>query len=418
MKRLRHFQTLAYGALAVAALAAYSTADAKETKGPVTDDIGVLVIPKGAPIQIGGYWVVSGADSALGIDEKRGVEIAIKNIGGKLLGHPVKLNVEDDQCNAEGGQTAATKLAANPNTAIVLGPACSSAATPGAPILWKRGITDIATATTAPALTAPDRKPEYDGFMRTVYSDIDQGRSDAKYVHDVLKATKIVTVHDGSAYAQQLATVMADNFKKLGGTVLSQEAVSPTDVDMHPVLTRIATEKPDVIYAPVFVAAGAQLLRQSKDIPGLEKVPLIGSSGQMAPDIIGAARAAVVGYRITYPDVSPEAMGKGYPKFVEEYKKAYGEAPISGYHANAYDAAELAFKAIEKVAKTDAKGVTYIGRKALRDAVLTIKFDGVSGPIGCDQHGECAQFKPAVYEFTSGDPKTFKIGTNPKKIWP
>ena len=178
---------------------------------------------------------MSGADSALGIDEKRGVEIAIKDNGGTLVGHPIKLNVEDDGCNAEGGQTAATKLAANPNTAIVLGPACSSAATPGAPILWKAGITDIATATTAPALTAPDRKPEYDGFMRTVYSDIDQGASDAKYVHDVLKAQKIVTVHDGSPYAQQLATVMADNFKKLGGTVLSQEAVAPTDVDMHPV---------------------------------------------------------------------------------------------------------------------------------------------------------------------------------------
>jgi branched-chain amino acid transport system substrate-binding protein len=200
-----------------------ASAAAKETKGPVTDDIGVLVIPKGAPIQIGGYWVVSGADSALGIDEKRGVEIAIKDQGGTLVGHPIKLNVEDDGCNAEGGQTAATKLAANPNTAIVLGPACSSAATSGAPILWKAGITNIATATTAPKLTAPDRKPEYDGFMRTVYSDIDQGASDAKYVHDVLKAQKIVTIHDGSPYAQQLATVMGDNFKNLGGTVLSQE---------------------------------------------------------------------------------------------------------------------------------------------------------------------------------------------------
>jgi branched-chain amino acid transport system substrate-binding protein len=405
-------------ALCAAALAATSAPRAAETKGPVTDDIGVLVIPKGAPIQFGAYWVMSGADSALGIDEKRGVEIAIKDQGGTLVGHPIKLNVEDDLCNAEGGQTAATKLAANPNTSIVLGPACSSAATPGAPILWKAGITNIGTATTAPKLTAPDRKPEYDGYMRTVYSDIDQGAADAKYVHDVLKAGKIVTIHDGSPYAQQLATVMGDNFKKLGGAVLSQEAVAPTDVDMHPVLTRIATEKPDVIYAPVFVAAGAQLLRQEKDIPGLEKVPLIGSSGEMAPDLVEAARDAVVGYRITYPDVSPEAMGSGYPKFVAAYQAEYGEAPISGYHANAYDAAVLAFKAIEKVAKTDASGTTYIGRKALRDAVLTIKFDGVSGPIGCDEHGQCAQFKPAVYEFTNGDPKTFKIGENPKKVWP
>jgi branched-chain amino acid transport system substrate-binding protein len=404
-------------ALTLAALAG-SASVAAETKGPVTDDIGVLVIPKGAPIQIGGYWVMSGADSALGIDEERGVEIAIKDQGGMLMGHPLKLNTEDDGCNAEGGQTAATKLAANPNIAIVIGPACSSAATSAAPILWKAGLTDIDTAATAPKLTAPDRKPEYDGLVRTVYSDIDQGAADAKYVHDVLKAEKIVTIHDGSPYAQQLATVMADNFKKLGGTVLSQEAVSPTDVDMHPVLTRIATEKPDVIYAPVFVAAGAQLLRQAKEISGLEKVPLIGSSGEMAPDLIEAARDAVVGYRITYPDVSPEAMGTGYPKFVDAYKKDFGEAPISGYHANAYDAAELAFKAIEKVAKTDANGVTYIGRKALHDAVFTIKFDGVSGPIGCDKYGECAQFKPAVYEFTNGDPKTFKIGENPKKIWP
>jgi hypothetical protein len=45
---------------------------------------------------------------------------------------------------------------------------------------------------------------------------------------------------------------------------------------MHPVLTRIATEKPDAIYLPIFVAAAAQLMRQAPTIPGLEKTPLIG----------------------------------------------------------------------------------------------------------------------------------------------
>ena len=70
----------------------------------------------------------------------------------------------------------------------MLGPACSSAATPGAPILWQQGIVDICTACTAPALTAPDRKPEYAGFARTVFSDSEQGKADATYVHNVLKA--------------------------------------------------------------------------------------------------------------------------------------------------------------------------------------------------------------------------------------
>jgi len=411
----RTWGTLTAALLAIAVLASPAMA---VTVGPVTDDIGVVKIPKGAPIQIGGYWVLSGPDTALGTDQKRAVEIAIKDMDGKLVGHPIKFSAEDSLCNAEGGQTAATKIAANPNTVIVIGPSCSSEATPGAPILWKAGITSIGTSPTAPTLTLPTRKPDYDGFVRTVYSDLDQGKSDAKWFHDVLKVQKIVTIHDGSPYAQQLAQVMAKNFREMGGTILSEEAIQPTDVDMHPLLTRIATEKPDAVYFPIFVAAAAQILRQAKETPGLEKVALIGSSGLMAADLIEAARDSIVNFRITYPDISPEAMGKGYPEFVEKYKKAYGEAPIEGYHANAYDGAMLAFKAIEKVAKTDSAGNTYIGRKALRDAVFATKFEGISGPIACDPYGECALFKPAVYEFTSADPKSFKVGTNPKKIWP
>jgi branched-chain amino acid transport system substrate-binding protein len=418
VRSINRLQAWGCAALAVAALAAVPVADAKETKGPVTDDIGVLVIPKGAPIQIGGYWVLSGPDTALGTDQKRAVEVAIKDIGGKLLGHPIKFTAEDSLCNAEGGQTAATKIASNPQVAIVVGPSCSSEATPGAPILWKAGIVSIGTSPTAPSLTAADRKPEYDGFVRTCYSDADQGANDAKYVHDVLKATKIVTVHDGSPYAQQLSVVMANAFTKMGGQVLSQEAVAPTDVDMHPLLTRVATEKPDVLYFPVFVAVAGQIIRQAKDVPGLSSVKLLGSSALMAPDLISASRDSIVGFKFTYPDLTPEAMGKNYPKFVSEYTKQFNEAPIAGYHAHAYDGAMLAFKAIEAVAKTDAKGNTYIGRKALRDAVFATKFDGISGPISCDAHGECGKFAPAVYEYTNADAKTFKIGDNPKKIWP
>ncbi|MGH7077829.1 MAG: ABC transporter substrate-binding protein, partial [Acetobacteraceae bacterium] len=113
------------------------------TAGPVTDSLGVIRIPKGAPVVIGGYWVLSGPDTALGLDEKRAVEVAIDDIGGKLLGHPIEFQAEDAQCSAEGGQTAATKLASIPNMVIVIGPACSSAATPAAPILWQAGIVDI-----------------------------------------------------------------------------------------------------------------------------------------------------------------------------------------------------------------------------------------------------------------------------------
>ena len=295
--------------LAAALLASAPLAQAAKM-GPVTDPIGVIRVPKGAPIVIGGYWVLSGPDTALGLDEERGAKVAIADLGGKLLGHPIKLDAEDDQCNAEGGQTAATKLASTPNMVIVLGPACSSAATPGAPILWQAGIVDIGTAASAPALTAADRKPGYDGFVRTMYSDSDTGVFDANYTRNVLHLKTAVAIHDGSPYAQQLANVFATAFKKLGGQMLSIEAVAPTDVDMHPVLTRIASEKPDIVYMPIFVAAAAQILRQSKDVPGLSHTKLFGGGALMAPDFIEAAGSSVVGFDISYQDISPSATGQ------------------------------------------------------------------------------------------------------------
>ena len=131
--------------------------------GPVEDPIGVVKIGKGQPITIGGYWVMSGPDTALGVDSKRAAEVYFNQVGNKIAGHPIRFVVEDDGCNAEGGQTAGTKLAANQNIVGVLGPACSSAATAAAPILWKQGMVNIGTASSAPRLTTADRGSSFDG---------------------------------------------------------------------------------------------------------------------------------------------------------------------------------------------------------------------------------------------------------------
>lgn len=404
---------------AAALLTSVSFTAHAETKGPVTDELGVVAIPKDAPIVIGGYWVISGPDTALGLDSKRGVEVAFDEIGNKIAGHAIQFVVEDDACNAEGGQTAATKLATVPDIVAVLGPACSSAATAGAPILWKAGLTNIGTATTAPSLTAPDRKPDYFGYMRTIYSDSDQGFNDAEWFFKELKCKTLATIHDGSPYASQLAKVAADHFKELGGEVVAEEAVTPTDVDMRPVLTGIGTKKPCVVYFPTFVAATAQIVRQAPEIADLKDSHMIGGSAVMAPGLLEATGDAAKDFRITNVDISPEAMGAKYPQFVERYTAKFGEGPINAFHAQAYDAGVILAKAIEKVAKTDDSGTTYVGKKALHDELFSTKgYDGISGPINCNEHGQCGAFNFAVYQFTDGDPSTFKAGENPKKIYP
>ena len=99
----------------------------------------------------------------------------------------------------------------------------------------------------------------------------------ANWAVKVLGYKKFATIHDGSAYAEKLVRVFQENAKKLGAEIVSDEAVAPNDTDMRPVLTKISTAKPDMIYAPNFVGVTSYLVRQRKEIAGLEKVRIVGT---------------------------------------------------------------------------------------------------------------------------------------------
>lgn len=378
------------------------------------DRIGVIKLKAADPISIGVWFVVAGPDASLGVDTKRGVELAAEDKKGKLLGHPIKLIVQDEGCNAEGGQAAATKLAADKMIVAAIGSNCGSAARAGVPILWKAGIPTISPSNTLPSVTAPNRGPAYDGYMRTAHNDKLQGAVAADFAYKELKLTKAATIHDGSPYAEQLQAVFAAQFKKLGGTITAQEAISPTDTDMRPVLTKIASTRPDFIYLPIFIAAGGHVVRQAKEVSGLEKVVLMGADGIFSPDFYKAAGEPAIGMYHSSPDFS--AFAGGYKDFLAKHQKKYGEKPLAPFHAHAYDAAMIVFNSIEKVAKKGPDGTLYIGRMALRDAMLATKdYKGLTGNLTCDKYGDCADPKIGIYKTTAENVKSQVMPDKP--VW-
>jgi branched-chain amino acid transport system substrate-binding protein len=412
MKRLMILFVIlvAMASLGVASAEAQSKKEAFQYEDP----IGVVKIKGGNPIHIACWMVVAGPDASLGTDTKRGVEIAIEDKGGKILGHPIKLTVQDTGCNAEGGQAAATKLAADPTILAAIGSNCSSEARPGAPILWKAGIPTVSPSNTAPYLTDPKRGPDYDGYLRTAHNDKIQGAVAAEFAVKKLKIKRAATIHDGSVYAEQLQAVFAETFKKLGGTITSQEAVAPTDTDMRPVLTKIATGKPEFIYYPIFVAAGGHITRQVKEVKGLEKVALMGADGIFSTDFYKAAGETALGMYHSSPDFS--AFAGGYKDFLAKHQKKYGEKPLAPFHAHGYDAAMMVFAALEKVAKKGPDGTLHVGRKKLRDALYGTKnFKGLTGTLTCDKYGDCADPRIAVYQTTEENIK--KLVMPDKPFW-
>ncbi len=118
-----------------------------------TDAVGCVEIAAGDPIHIAWIQSVSGATAPLGTDEVRGVEMAIDDKGGEVLGHPVELTGEDSLCSAEGGQTAGTKIAADPTVVGVIGTTCSSEARAAMPLLADAGMVMISASNTNPDLT-------------------------------------------------------------------------------------------------------------------------------------------------------------------------------------------------------------------------------------------------------------------------
>src|SRR3990170_2265642 len=404
------FSVLVMAAMILAACGTPATTAAPTAAGPApttppepvafecTDAIGCLDVAPGDPIHLAWALTVSGPTAGLGEDSRGAIEVAIDDAGGELLGHPISLTGEDTLCNAEGGQAAGTKLAADPTIVGIIGTNCSSEARAAMPLISAAGMSMMSPSNTNPDLTNPDHPDWWPGYFRTAHNDLFQGRIAAEFAFGVLHMATAATIHDGSPYAESLQQVFADTFVSLGGTVTAQEAVNVGDTDMTGVLTSIAAGSPDIMYFPIFEPEGGFIADQAKGTPGLEDTILMGADGLFADTFPENAGSAAVGMFLSGPYVA----GAEYEVFLSKWEAKFGGVPPSGFHAFAYDATNIFFQAIEAVATVDADGTVHIPRQALRDYLYTLRdFPGLTGDLSCDTNGDCATGEAlGVYEVT------------------
>jgi branched-chain amino acid transport system substrate-binding protein len=405
-KTMRWTAILAVLLLVLAACTQDGGGDASQPAGsdggaaePPTDELGVVEIPEGDPLHIGFWGVLSGPDGSLGEDAKRGVEIAIDDRGGELLGREIRLTEQDGLCTPEGGATAAQALAADTTLVGLIGSVCSDETVGGIQTISEAGLTTISPSNTRPQLTAEDRDETFAGYLRTAHNDNVQGLAAARYAFEELGVTSAATVHDGSAYAEALQQVFADNFTELGGEITTQEAVDRGQTDMATVLSNVAATEPELLYYPIFTAEGGFITAQVRDIAGLEDTILMGSDGLFSADFVEAAGPNAEGMYLSSPDFS--AFPEGYQGFLDKHQEKYGENPLQIFHAHGYDAANILFNAIEEVA-VEVEGTLYVPKGALREAIYaTADHEGITGTLTCNEFGDCGAPVIAMYQITA-----------------
>jgi branched-chain amino acid transport system substrate-binding protein len=328
----------------------------------------------------------------LGTDQVRGLELALAQRNNELLGHPVQLQSEDDLCSKEGGAVAAEKLIAIPQIVAIFGTTCSGAAIPAAKIMSQAGLVMISGGNTAPSLTAVSgQKGEnwQPGYFRTAHNDADQGRAAANFAFQELGLKKAATINDGDAYTKGLTDVFGQVFKELGGEIVLDTAVNKGDTDMRPVLEAVAASGAELLFFPLFLPESEYITLQAKEVNGLAGLKLMSADGSLTGPFIEGTGPAGVGVYFVGP---AEPTGSAYDTFLSQYKSKYGQVPNSPFMAHGYDAANLLFQAIEKVAIQDeqAPGTLHLGRQALRDALYaTSSYQGLTGILSCSQFGDC-----------------------------
>jgi branched-chain amino acid transport system substrate-binding protein len=400
----RKWTVLIAGLLALSLVGAACADDEGDTASPggtggevscETDEFGCVEIAAGEPINVGVAQVISGADATLGQDQVNAIELAADYLDGAfdgtdgtILDHPVTLTVEDDLCNAEGGQAAATAFAADTSIVGVIGTSCSSGALGVADtILSEKGTIIISGSNTNPALTSEEAHQPF--YARTAHNDRIQGAIVAEFAYNEVGGDTAAVIVDESPYTQGLGAAFALNFEAAGGSVVAEEQINSLDTDFKPVLNAIAETDPDVLYAPVFVGACTLIMRQIEEI--MPDAQMITSDGCFSSDVLKNAGDSATGVYASGPDLTAFQSNAFYGELVAAYEEAFGTAPISVFHAHSYDAFYVLKMAIEEVAIENDDGSLSIPRQALRDAVFaTDGYAGVTGTITCGDLGDCA----------------------------
>jgi branched-chain amino acid transport system substrate-binding protein len=368
------------------------------------DPLGCVELSAEEPLKLGVIESLNGQAAAIGKDQVRGLELAIARRGGKLLGHEVKLLVEDTGCMPEGGANAALKLVADPKVVALFGTTCSSDAATASEIMSKAGFSMVSGNNSAPFLTSigGKRAPKWQaGYYRTAPNEEYSGPAAAMFAYEKLGVRRAALINDGDIYTCGLTDGFGKMFKKLGGEVVLTATVNKNDTDMAPVLKAVKNSKAGLIFFPLFQPEGNHLLMQARKTPGLERIVFMSDGSLIEESFIQAVQSSAIGMYFVGP--TPPLRTPDLDRLEEEYRVKYGAAPSTYYYVNAYDAAEVLLDALEKAATKGSGGSLRIGRQALRDALAgTDKPGGMTGRLRCNEFGDCAS--PAFNVLRLDDP--------------
>ncbi len=357
----------------------------------------------GNTVKIGLFVPLTGFAAADGASAKHAAILAVEKINneGGINGKKLELVIYDDRVKSQEAVAIARKLVEQDKVVGVVSGSYSTPTRAAAPIYQRYGIPMIAAYATHPDITKAGNFIFRAGFLAAV-----EGKAGGYVATKLLGAKKIAVFTMDNDFGRALSAGFVEEAKKNGAEIVANLSFALGEKDFSPMLTKVKSLKPDVLYSTGYYSEGALVAKQAKDL-GLG-VQIVGQEGFDSPMFLKIAGDAANGVIIT-TDLNRDDKREIVKWFMKEYRERYKMEPDM-VGASTFDAVYILASAIKKAGEDP---------KKIRDAIAATKdFEGLTGLIkGFNKLGEVVK-DVQVQKVKDGRFTYFGVISDPNIITP
>ncbi len=327
----------------------------------------------GDVIKIGGLAPLTGAVSVYGNATNNGIKIAVDEINdaGGVLGKKIQYICYDEKGDATEAVNAYNKLVQNDEVVALVGDVTSTPTLAVAQQAIQDGLPMITATGTAEAITQTG-----DNIFRACFTDPFQGELMANYASKKLNAKTAAIIYNmADDYSLGLMETFEKTAKELGLKIVAKESYTTNDVDFKSQLTKIAAQKPDVFFVPVYAQDLALIAVQAQQI-GI-KAKMLGADGwDGVLEKIDKSNVGALDGSFFSSQYSAESDDPALKKFLSTYKER-NKTEANMFSVLGYDAMKMMAQAITEAGSTDSQAIV--------EKLAAIDYNGLTGNIKFDK---------------------------------
>ena len=328
-----------------------------------------VAMAEGNAIRIGVVTPISGTYAGIGQQVTWGLDMAAAeiNANGGIMGRQIELVYEDSEANPAVAVQKAEKLYTSENVDFLTGTVNSGATLAVGQVAERAGKLLATTVSFSDAITGNKCSPN---VFRVNARAGQQSAALAAWVKQKKPGAKVFYL--GPDYEMGRSTVAAfkENAELVGAESVG-EVFAPLDSkDYSQYFGRVRSARPEVLYTSVAGNDTVRLFTQMKDFGVLDGLTVLGASGTVTGQNIGAIGDAAEGF-ITGVGYSPLIDSPENKAFVEKFNAENGADPDL-YGADSYGILFAYKAAVEAAGSTETD--------AVRGALEGLTWDTPQGP--------------------------------------